>query len=173
MQTQRALSCLVACLPIAWVASCGPSRQPPAHATAPSASSAPLSFSPSSGSPLDATFAVGACTVSLGASPGSTYAFAASERDKAVEPLRAAIVACWQRPAPVQGTVYLSAQLDASGQLSDPVASPGGAVPTDAAVCLTDRLSKLKLPAPSTAPASLLVLLESSCSQAAPAVTAK
>ena len=164
MHLTRALACLVACLPAALgLASCGGTRQPASHGAAPSASSAPLAFNPSSGSPLDATFTVGPCTVSLSASPGSTYLFAPSERDRAVEPLRAAITSCWQRPGGVQGTVFVSAQIDAAGQVLEPISSPGGAVPTDASVCLTDRLGKLKLPAPSAPAASLLVLVESSC----------
>ena len=151
-------------LSVGGVASCG-GRQP--HATNPLAAasaSASLSFSPSSGSsPLDAEFAAGACTVNMGASPGSTYQFAPTERQNAVDALRGVVLACLQRPTGVQGTVYLSAQVDATGQVTEPVASPGGALASDAATCLSDRLARLRLPAPTAAPASLLVLVVSAC----------
>jgi hypothetical protein len=153
-------------LSIATFAACSGRQQQPTNLSAAPSASSSLSFSPSSGSsPLDAEFTAGACTLSMGASPGSTYQIAPADRQKAVDGLRSAIQPCFQRPAGTQGTVYLSAQIDASGQLTEPVASPGGALATDAALCLGDRLGKLRLPAPTTAPASLLVLVVSACSR--------
>jgi hypothetical protein len=99
----------------------------------------------------------------MSASTGSAYQFAIAERQRAVEALRSAILACFQRPTGAQGTAFVSAQVDASGQLADPVVSPGGALATDVAVCLADRMSKVRLPAPTSAPSGLLLLITSTC----------
>jgi hypothetical protein len=146
------------------LASCsGQPAKAPASTAAPAASSAPLVFAPSGFTPLEATFQAGACTVGLSASPGSSYEIAAPQAGAAIEALKAAVSACWQRGTGTQGTVYLSAQVDGQGRVSDAVPSPGGALATEVAACVADGVMKLKLPAPAAPPANLLVLVRSEC----------
>lgn len=152
-------------LPLLWACS-GGTR--PASSTAParSASSAPLAFSPSTAlSPVDLEFKAGACAITVNASPGSSYVPAQSERERAVESLRAGLAGCFQRTTGVQGTLYVSADIDATGQLTSVVPTPGGAIATDVATCVGNQLGKVRLPAPAQSPATLLVLVVSSCNR--------
>lgn len=122
-------------------------------------------FSPSSAlSPFDSEFRSGACSITLNASPGSTYVPAA-DRDRAVESLKTALSSCFQRTVGVQGTLYLSADVAQDGQLSSVVPTPGGAIATDVATCVGTQLSKVRLPAPAHGPAALLLLAVSSCNR--------
>lgn len=123
-------------------------------------------FNPSSAlSPFDTELKAGACSITVNASPGSTYMPAESERARAVQSLRTGLSGCFERTVGVQGTLYLSADVDQGGQLSSVVPTPGGAIATDVATCVGNQLSKVRLPPPAHAPAALLVLLVSSCNR--------
>jgi len=152
-------------IPLICACSGGPK---PATRTAPAASSsaAPMVFDPSSAlSPFDMELKAGACSITINASPGSTYVPSEAERDRAVESLKAGLTPCFQRTAGVQGTLYVSANVDQSGQLSSIVPTPGGAIATDVATCVGTQMGKVRLPAPVRAPAALLVLVVSSCNR--------
>lgn len=155
----------LAVIPLLAACSSGPKPASPPR-PAGSASSAPMTFSPSSAlSPFDAEFKAGACSITLNASPGSTYVPAETDRDRAVEMLRSSLTSCYQRTAGVQGTLYVSADVDQAGQLVSVIPTPGGAIATDVATCVGSQLSKVRLPPPARGPAALLVLVVSSCNR--------
>ena len=116
-------------------------------------------------SPFDTELKAGACTITLNASPGSTYVPAEADRARALELLQGPVTSCFQRSAGVQGTLYLSADVDSGGQLSSVVPTPDDALATDVAMCVGTQLSKIRLPAPAKGPANLLVLVVSSCNR--------
>lgn len=153
-----------------WFVACSGSGKPavssPSTTSSSSASAAPMAFAPSGSLfALDAHFKSGPCSVTLSASPGSTYEPAAADRDRAIQSLRECLASCFQRTAGMQGTLYVSSRVDAAGKLSDSVPTPGGAIASDLATCVGGKLDTLTLPDPARGPSDLLVLVVSSCSE--------
>jgi len=109
------------------------------------------------------TWQAGACDVELRDALGATYQFAPEAADQAAKALRDAAHACLDRPSGTQGTLYVEAEVGKEGALTDVVVSPGGAVSTDVAECLTRSFGEARVPAPKEAGEVLLLFVVSAC----------
>jgi hypothetical protein len=146
-----------------WTGACGGQRgSNVSHPSGPSSASA--RFEPGPGpTPIDVSFRVGSCTVTVRGSPGSTYRFASAKADAVHEALRDGIRRCLQAEDGGHGTAHLQGRVDANGRLQNVTVSPGGALSTAMTGCLRDSLDGVVLAAPRQPPSDMLVFMVSSC----------
>lgn len=123
-----------------------------------------MSFNPSAGmTPIDVNIPAGACTVSVTSALGSGYRASETDRPKIGEALRSSFSPCLQKSPNAKGTTHLSGQVDASGRVSSVLPSPGGAMPSELAKCLTDAMGRTTLPPPLDGASPLLVFVVNNC----------
>lgn len=154
-------------LPLGLSAACGgPAKPPHTAATSASASvSAPL-FSQSSGaSPIHVAWKTEACEVEVRDALGATYRFGEGGEATVQQALRDAVASCLSadQGTRAHGTVYVEAEVEADGGLSEVVVSPGGAVSTDVAQCLTKSFGAVRVAPPKEAGSVLMLLVVSDC----------
>ena len=96
-------------------------------------------------------------------SPGATYRFAASDEARVRGAISELVKACLGVASGSHGTAHVRAAIAQNGAVRDVVVSPGGALSTRVAQCLTERLSGQSLPAPQEQADALLLFMVSSC----------
>lgn len=79
--------------------------------------------------------------------------------------LQGAVAPCFERPSGTQGTLYLAAEVQRAGHVTNVVPSPGGALATEVSQCVATNLGRVRLAPPPNGSASILLFVVSSCSQ--------
>ena len=163
-----ALSTLVV-VPLGLAAACGGAPKPPFAATAVSASasasaSGPLFTQSSGASPIHVGWQNEVCDVEIRDALGATYRHG-SESAVVEQALRGAVEPCLsaEQGTKTHGTVYVEAKVGADGALSEVVVSPGGAVSTDVAQCISKSFGALQVPPPKEAGSVLMLFVVSAC----------
>lgn len=152
---------------VAMAAACGPgSRGPaaPVGSVPPASSSAALApAEPADATPVHVEFVEGGCSVVADDSPGSSYKTSPGQQAGAAEALAPALKACFAAGTGRQGLLHVRAAVRADGTLADAMAAPGGALSNEVESCVAKGMAKVRLPAPQSADAVLLLLLTSTC----------
>ncbi len=156
---------IVATFPLWITAACGGSTKPTVFSA--SSASAPTTvplFSQSSGaSPIHMRHTFGACEVEVRDGLGATYRWGEGSADQVRQAFVGAAEGCLSTSKGTHGTMYLEAKVSANGSLSDVIISPGGAVSTDVARCMSNSFGKVTMPAPKEAGSVLLLFIVSRC----------
>ena len=106
----------------------------------------------------------GRCEVVFKEAVGATYRIAPGAETQVEGNLTRVVRECVGAGQRAQGTVYVKADVAASGTLSNITVSPGGAVPTSVAKCLARSLGGMEMPPPKSDGSVFMVFMVGSCS---------